>query len=352
VSAAGHTGLAVVTGAAGFLGRHVVACLRNTGVKVRACVLPGEDARALEALGVETVRGDLSAPETLRPLFAGAVDRVFHLGAICNFSTPYSVLAPVNVGGVEHITALALEARVRSFVHMSSTSVYGAYRGVAFVEDSPCVPQDDYGRSKHDGEAVVWRQVRNGLRAVILRPCTVYGPGSTDGAGKVFSRPTRLTAIPGDGRARLSNVRVEDVAAAACFLSARESAVGEAFNIADDSHPTIEEALRLAAETFGKRPPRLHLPLAVLTAAARVQGLAARVARRIPDLEADAVRYLHADYLVDNRKLAATGYRLVFPSFSESMHELGRSYRAGAARNPSRRAAAANDSRRRSCRSS
>ncbi len=324
-----YTGTSLVTGATGFVGRHLVAHLARCGVKVRAAALPSEDTQALAALGVEVLRADLTAPDTLRPLFAGDVDCVFHLGAICNFSTPYAVLRRVNVEGVEGITALARTAGVRAFVHMSSTSVYGPYRGAPFVESAPHAAQDDYGRSKRDGEAVVWQRVGEGLPAVVLRPCTVYGPGCTDGAGKVFSRPTTIGAIPGSGRQRLANVRVEDVAAAAYHLSLRADAVGQAFNVADDSHPSVAEALTLAAGAFGVRAPRRHLPLAVVAVAARVQGLVARLARRIPDLETDAVRYLRADYAVDNSRLKATGYRFLYPDFAASMRELGQRFRNG-----------------------
>ena len=323
------TGISLVTGAAGFLGRHLVTHLVQCGVKVCASAPPWEDTRALAALGADVVPADLTKAETLQPLFSGAVDRVFHLGAICNLSTPYAVLRRVNVEGVERITALALAAGVRAFVHVSSTSVYGPYRGHPFTEDSPREPQDDYGRSKRDGEDVVWRRVQEKLRAIVLRPCTVYGPGCTDGAGKVFSRRTSLGAIPGGGRQRLSNVRVEDVVAAAYHLSLREDAVAQAFNVADDSHPTIEEALALAADAFGAKAPRLHVPLAVVAAAARLQGLAARLSRRIPDLEFDAVRYLRSDYMVDNAKLKDTSYRLRYPDFAASMREIGRRYRNG-----------------------
>jgi UDP-glucose 4-epimerase len=145
----------------------------------------------------------------------------------------------------------------------------------------------------------------------------------------VFSRPTSLGAIPGNGGQRLSNVRVEDVAAAAYHLSMRDDAVGQAFNVADDSHPTIEEAMSAAAEAFGTKAPSLHLPLSLVAVAARVQGWAARLSHRIPDLELDAVRYLSGDYVVDNSKLKATGYRLRFPDFAASMLDLGRRYSEG-----------------------
>jgi UDP-glucose 4-epimerase len=321
-------GITLVTGAAGFLGRHLAERLAKSGVPLRAAVRPEEDAGLLRALGAEVVRADLRDPETLSPLFEGRVDRVFHLAAICNLSTPYADLQAPNVLGVERITWLALRSGVKRYVHMSSTAVYGPFRGRPFLEDSERTPGDDYGRSKLDGEEIVWKKIAKGLPAVIARPCTVYGPGCTDGAGKVFSRPTSLLAIPGSGRQRLSNVRVEDVAAAAIHLSELDAAEGQAFNIADDSHPELGEALALAAEAFGTRAPRIRLPLGMVAAVARLQGPIARLRGRIPDLEANAVRLLRDDYIVDNSRLKSTGYELLYPDFRASMKEIGRTCRS------------------------
>ena len=321
-------GTTLVTGAAGFIGRQLVEHLAALGAQVRATDLPREDTSYFHSQGVEFVAADLTRPESLPALFDGAVDRVFHLGAICNFSTPYQKLRPTNVLGVEHITRLALDAGVKRYVHVSSTSVYGPYHGTPFKEDGPRNPQDDYGRSKRDGEDIVWRRMEEGLAAVIARPCTVYGPGCSDGAGKVFSRPTSIGAIPGNGRQLLSNVRAEDVAAAVVHLSHLDEAVGKAFNIADDSHQTVEEALTIAAGTFGAKPPRLHLPLAVVKAFARIDGVVSRMRGRIPDLEYDAARYLANDYVVDNTMLKSTGYKLIYPDFVESMKQIGEWYEA------------------------
>jgi UDP-glucose 4-epimerase len=310
------TGLSLVTGAAGFLGRHLVRRLVEDGYRVRASDRAvGAEGRAFfERLGVELIAADLTRPESLPPLFEGPVERVFHLGAVCNFSTPFGKLEPVNVGGVRNVTALALDKKVRCFVHVSSTSVYGPYRGAPFHEESPRAPQDDYGRSKKAGE--------DALRVAVARPCTVYGPGCNDGAGKAFSRRTAIPAIPGRGKVRLANVRVEDVARALVHLAGREDAIGQTYNVVDESHPTLEEALKLAARTFGSRPPRLHLPLGLLAAIARVQGAVARKRGTVPDLERDAIRYLHDDYVVDGRKLATTGFRLLYPDFARSLAQL------------------------------
>jgi nucleoside-diphosphate-sugar epimerase len=319
-------GTTLVTGAAGFIGRHVVEHLVAVGTRVRATDLPCNDTSYFDNVGVEFVEADLTEPETLPALFDGGVDRLFHLGAICNFSTPYEKLYPTNVLGVERITKLALDAGVKRYIHVGSTSVYGLYRGTPFTEDAPRNPRDNYGRSKRDGEEIVWRRMEEGLAAVVARPCTVYGPGCNDGAGKVFSRPTSITAIPGNGRQLLSNVRAEDVAAAVVHLSHVDEAVGKAFNIADDSHPTVEEALTIAARTFGAKPPKFHLPMAIIRAFARVDGFTSKMKRRIPDLEYDAVRYLGSDYVVDNARLKSTGYKPIYPDFEVSMKQLGEWY--------------------------
>lgn len=315
-------GITLVTGAAGFVGRCLVQHLAARGARVRATDRPGTPTAFFEGLGVEFMPADLTRPATLAPLFGPRVERVFHLGAICNFSTPLAQLRPVNVQGVEHITGLALRAGVRRYVHIGSTSVYGPYPGEPLHEECPRRPQEAYGISKRDGEDVVWRRIAQGLPAIVLRPCTVYGPGCNDGAGKVFSRATTIAAIPGHGRQRLSNVRVEDVAAAACHLSCQDDAAGQAYNVADDSHPTLEEALHAAAQAFGTRAPRLHLPLWLLQPLAWAEGAVAARQGRVPEMEFAALRYLRDDYIVDNRKLKSTGFTLRFPDFKASMQQL------------------------------
>jgi nucleoside-diphosphate-sugar epimerase len=320
-------GITLVTGAAGFMGSHLVEFLVHKGVRTRASARPRKDTSFFDRMGVEYVPADLTKPETLPRLFED-VDRIFHLGAICNFSTPYESLYPTNVTGVKLITELALKNGVKRYVHVGSTSVYGYYQGKPFKEDSPRAPRDSYGRSKRDGEDVVWGRIKEGLPGIITRPCTVYGPRCNDGAGKAFSRPSSISAIPGNGRQLLSNVRAEEVAAAVYHLSHIDNAVGQAFNLAEETHPTLEEALVMASEAFGDKPPKLHLPLWLVKAVARLSGAVSARKGQIPDLELDAVRYLYDDYVVDNSKLKSTGYRMIYPDFRESMKQMGQWYRA------------------------
>jgi UDP-glucose 4-epimerase len=308
------------------MGSHVVEYLTKKGVKVRATSRPRKDLSFFDRLGVEYVAADLTRPETLPPLFEGDIDRIFHLGAICNFSTPFEKLYPTNVKGVERLADLALKKKVKRFIHVTSTSVYGYYKGTPFRETDEPDPMDDYARSKKGGEEVILNKLEQGLQAVIVRPPTVYGPRCNDGAGKVFSRPSKISAIPGSGKQLLANVRAEDVAAALEHLSCLDNAVGEIYNVSDDTNPALEDALALSAKTYDTKVPKLHLPLSIVKCSTILDGFFSKLKGKIPELEYDAVKYLYFDYVVDNTKLKSTGFTLQYPDFRESMAQLGELY--------------------------
>jgi UDP-glucose 4-epimerase len=80
---------------------------------------------------------------------------------------------------------------------------------------------------------------------------------------------------------------------------------------------------------FGAKPPKMHMPLGIVKATAKVRGYLAARKGKIPDLEYDAVRYLYDDYVVDNSRLKETGYRLMYPDFRESMLQIKELYESG-----------------------
>lgn len=313
------TGTTLVTGANGFIGFELLKELsKDPNLKIRVTDLRNDRIQSIKNPNIEFVRSDIRKESELRHLFEG-VDRVFHVAGICNLSTPYETLKPINVNAVDKITDIALETKVKAYIHFSSSSVYGTYKGTPFQETDVCFPLDAYGKSKYDGEQIVLSKIPKGLSAVILRPCTVYGPGCNDGAGKVFSRSGKIAGIPGNGKQRLANVRVEDVASAAIYFSKREAVFGGIFNLADNSHPTLEEALDLAAEAFGSKINKIHIPLGILKVLAKLEAPIAKLRGKIPDLEFEAIKYLYNDYYMDNRKLKSVGYSLKYPDFKSSI---------------------------------
>src|SRR3989442_8175952 len=150
-----------VTGANGFVGRHLVARLLLGRHEVRALIserlgaekeLPGAGA------GMDVRRADVRNPETLRGAFDGH-DAVVHTVAIP--TERKQRFADVNVAGVAHVVAEARRAGVRRIVHMSALGA------------DPASPYP-YLRTKREGQALV---TGSGIPFVVLRPSLLFGEG-------------------------------------------------------------------------------------------------------------------------------------------------------------------------------
>lgn len=180
-------GRSLVTGAAGFIGSHLVEELCRQGVQVRALArytsrgFRGwlDEVDNLYADQIETVFGDVRDPEQMRTV-ANGCDTVFHLAALVGI--PYSYAAPrqnleINTTGTLNLLEAARDAEARRFVHVSSSEVYGTARYVPIDEDHPLTGQSPYAASKVAAEQLIVSYVRSyDLPAVIVRPFNTFGP--------------------------------------------------------------------------------------------------------------------------------------------------------------------------------
>ena len=116
---------ALVTGAAGFIGSHVVRSLLGAGYSVRAMHLPSDDVRNLRGLAVECVPGDVTERESVRSAMHGC-DQVFHLAAIyVLWSRNPARMREVNVEGTRTVLSIARELSVQRVVCTSSIARFG-----------------------------------------------------------------------------------------------------------------------------------------------------------------------------------------------------------------------------------
>ena len=183
----------LVTGASGFVGRHVTRALAESGVRVRAMVRTARGAAALDGVGCELVRGDVTDLASLRAAARG-VRTIVHLVAIVE-GTP-ATFERVMAAGTGNLVEAARESDVRRIVLMSALG----------TGPNATVP---YFRAKWAAEQAVGG---SGIDHVVLRPSFVFG--SDGGALPRFVRIARLfplTPVIGPGTQRLQPIWIDDV---------------------------------------------------------------------------------------------------------------------------------------------
>jgi NADH dehydrogenase len=248
----------LVTGAAGFLGRHVVNTLRQAGHPVRALLHTGR-AEVVAPRGVELCYGDVRDITSLRHATLGA-EAVVHLVAIIR-EKGRATFQSVNHQGTANVVAAAKEAGVRRFIHLS---VIGA-------QDSPHYP---YLRSKWQGEQAV---IQGGVPYTILRPSLLFGEGDEFFnllAGVVKALP--LVPIAGSGKARFQPIWVEDVASCVEQALSTDRLVDQTIEIGGPEHFTYDGLMDLVATTLGARPVKVHVPLPLMGLLATMMGVLPR----------------------------------------------------------------------------
>jgi nucleoside-diphosphate-sugar epimerase len=258
--------IAVVTGASGFIGSHLVESLRADGVEVRALRRPGSAPLSLPA-GVAAHTLDLAAADAGESSVWRDVTHVFHLAGRTRAIDPTDFVR-ANVTGTSNLVALlARRSTSPRMIHVSSQ----AAAGPAPSAESPLTdadvakPVDAYGRSKHDAESVVHT---SGLSWVIVRPAAVYGPRDRDFL-QVFQQlgnPVALQASP--SWHQLSLIHVHDLISALRTVATRDEALGRTFFVEDGSPTTWGRVYDDIGAVLRRSPPRLTVPAAVLRLAA------------------------------------------------------------------------------------
>jgi len=226
---------ALVTGAGGFVGSHLVRELRNAGWRV-----------------VTTDRrGDVDLPGDLLkiPLRSLSVDVVFHLAGFANPSASITDPADAWRGNAEATARVAREVRARRIVVASTGQVYGP-RSDRPSESAPVVPRTPYSASKLCGEALA---LSSGREVVVLRPYNHTGPGQSDAyvcpwiarqiARAEAGRGPRVVTV-GALEPRRDIFDVRDMARA-YRLAAEKAPAGEVYNVATGRPVRIGDVLRL-----------------------------------------------------------------------------------------------------------
>ena len=259
----------LVTGAAGFIGSHVVAELLalKPRPKVRALIRPGEPVLALEGMDVEKVQGDLLDKAAVGAAMEG-VDTVFHLAAIYAMWLPdYRNLWEVNMQGSRNILWSALRNKVKRVVYTSSIAAIGIAPGRQISSEKTIFNQyalgSHYILSKYLSQQEALGFVENGLDVVVINPAFPFG---TNDIGPTPTGKLIVDIVKGTNRFRfaggLNIVDVRDVARGH-VLAAQKGKPGEIYLMCN-KNVTLNEFARMACEAAGignRLSLRLPLPL-------------------------------------------------------------------------------------------
>jgi len=301
---------ALITGATGFLGRHLAQSLAEQGFEITALVRPTSKVLPELQRQAEIVEGDLRDAESLEAAFAD-VDVVFHCAAITTNRASWQNHYETNVRGTERILEMALEARVQRVIHISSIIVYGLEplgRSVPFTETTSYVQKPNkwayYVRSKAEADnlALTFHHEK-GLPVTVMRLGILYGPGGGM-PGQGLGRRGPVWLLIGSGRNVLPFTYVENGVDCILLAASSDVAIGQAYNVVDEPQISGRDALLHKARLTGNRPVFFPIPAFMLHSAGALAELLSnlRGADTPPPLTRPLVRIACRDIRYDSTK--------------------------------------------------
>jgi len=340
-----------VTGATGFIGRHLLAkllarkgevyCLVRKGSQEKFEELRarfGDDGKRLHAITGDLSKSSLGVSPAQKKALGGKIKHFFHLAAIYDLAADAESQIAANVGGTRHALQLAEQIKAGCFHHTSSIAVAGLYPGV-FREDMFDEAEDldhPYFKTKHDAEALVRKSTAVPYR--IYRPSVVLGHSQTgeidkiDGPYYFFralkklrqSLPQWMPVIGIEG-GRVNMVPVDYVVDAMDHIAHKPGLDGGCFHLTDPAPRRIGEVLnifaraghapemtmRLDARMFAFVPSMVKQALAGLPPVKRFT----HVVLRDLGIPADAIRMVNYPTRFDAREAerALRGTRIRVP---------------------------------------
>jgi nucleoside-diphosphate-sugar epimerase len=303
----------LVTGAAGFIGSHVVERLAATGQSVRGLVRKQGQEPLIRNLGGDPMRGDVTHPATLRAAAAG-MDTVIHVAARVTDWGSWPAFESATVQGTRNTLQAAVDAGVHRFVLVSTVAVYDNRIGDRLhvvPENTPHNGVGDrllgyYARSKVLAEEIAWEfHARRLLEVTALRPAWVYGPRDRTVLPRLVEwMNTPLSCWFGRRDPVVDPIYVTDVADCIILAAAQPQAAGNAYNVAPLEEIQLRHFLGRLCGTLGVRVPSWTInDKVILTLARCVEGIARWIDLRDPPfLTVGAVAVVTCDRHYDPSK--------------------------------------------------
>jgi len=261
--------LIALTGATGFIGRHLLRELPKRGYRVQV-LLRRPTTLPPEATGA--VVGDLARPQNLSAALRG-VDAVIHSAGVAHAMSgvPEDDYRVLNTEATAALARAAERAGAKRFVFLSSIRAQsGPVSDAVLDEDMEPRPTDPYGRSKLAAEAAL---AELGLDWVALRPVLVYGPGVKGNMAALLDLARSKFPLPLGGlAARRSLLSVDNLVAAVDTVLCAPAPLRRPLIVADAEPLTVPEMIAAMRQGFGRKPGLIPVPPRLIETALRTAG--------------------------------------------------------------------------------
>lgn len=257
----------LITGATGFLGRHLTERLITLGQHPRILV---RDQRKIPLHWngkVDIAKGDLLDVSSLKKALKG-IHWVFHLAAE---SRDKKLLHKTNVLGTENLMNASLDSNIEKLIHLSSIAVFGSLNKEIITEEDQCIPKDEYDKSKLLGEEYVQAFHRKtGIPTIILRPSFILGEGRDIKDDRLYQWlfwvKKGFFRFLGKGNYMLNFIYVRDVVEAILISDKAENLCFKTYILSDPC--PIKEFMEWCAQALEVRLPKRAVPLVLAYPAA------------------------------------------------------------------------------------
>jgi dihydroflavonol-4-reductase len=316
---------ALVTGAAGFIGSHVVRELLAENVEVRCLIRPGESTRNLDGLDVEMLTGDILDTSSVEEAVVGA-DTVFHLAAIYSiWMRDWSRIYEVNIQGSRNILWACLNKDIEKLVYTSSIAAIGIAPGKALsTEETPFNQYtlgNHYVLTKYLSQQEAIGFAKKGLDLVIVNPCFPFGPMDRvpTPTGQII-----VDVLKGINRFSFNGginiVDVRDVAKGH-VLAAKNGKTGNLYILGNRNIP-MEEFFRLVCREAGfEGQLRLKLPIPAMKVGSAVLKMWSDYVSHKPPMSTPAEIAYASQYLYFDNKKATRELGLTFNPVEDSLKD-------------------------------
>ena len=332
--------MVLVTGGTGLLGSHLIVSLLQKGLKIRATCRENSNKDTILKTAayynidlspylqnLEWQEADLLDIVALAKAFKGVSD-VYHCAAVVSFNPSDSKLVLAdNVSSTANMVNLAIDNKIRKFVHTSSVASLGRKAENKNIDESSdwleSKNNSNYAKGKYASEIEVWRGTQEGLNAVIVNPSIIIGPSNwRNGSSAMFNTVAKGLKFYTGG----SNAFVDVRDVAEIMIQLMDSDISEERFVVAAENVSYKSFFEFIAEGLGIPAPSKKVGSTLSEIAWRLEWLKFKLTGKKPVITKETARTAQKTYFYDNSKVKKSlGFE--FRDLKESVLEIAKFYR-------------------------